>query len=54
MNPRIQRLKSELTRLEGTQEDCHPDMQGELHALIEDMKAHLTELEEAEKSAETV
>ncbi len=48
MSPRIIRLRVELERLEGTADACHPDIQGELKTLIDDMKAHLTELEDAE------
>lgn len=52
MSPRIIRLKVELERLEGTADSCHPDIQHELYTLIEDMKAHLTELEDAEPEAD--
>lgn len=44
MSPRIERLKVEIERLEGVAEDCHPAIQGELQSLIEDMRAHLSEL----------
>ncbi len=48
MSIRIERLKVELERLEGTAASCHPGVQEELQTLIEDMKAHLTELESAQ------
>ncbi|MGE4064261.1 MAG: hypothetical protein AB7E79_12915 [Rhodospirillaceae bacterium] len=47
MTPRIQRLRTELERLEETAETCHPDVHEELQALIEDVRAHLNELESA-------
>jgi hypothetical protein len=40
----------ELERLEGTAYACHPEVQDELHTLIQDMKAHLTKLEDAQTS----
>lgn len=52
MSPRIIRLRVELERLEGSTDACHPDIQNELKALIDDMKAHLTELEDAEPGME--
>ncbi|MCC6913165.1 MAG: hypothetical protein IT566_05640 [Rhodospirillaceae bacterium] len=52
MSSRIARLRVELERLEGTTDACHPDIQDELQTLIDDMKAHLTELEDAETTAD--
>lgn len=52
MSPRIIRLRVELERLEGTTTACHPEVQDELQTLIEDMKAHLTELEDAEPASD--
>jgi hypothetical protein len=52
MTPRILRLRTELERLEDTVVDCHPEVQGELRVLIEDMRAHLTELERAPEAEE--
>lgn len=48
MSPRIIRLRTELERLKGTADFCHPEIQDELQTLIEDMAAHLIELEDAE------
>jgi hypothetical protein len=54
MSPRILRLRTELEKLEDTVVDCHPEVQGELRVLIEDMKAHLTELESVAEPEEEV
>lgn len=53
MDPRIQRLKDELERLQDTAESCHPDLRADLLLLIEDMRAHLSELEAARPADET-
>ncbi len=52
MSPRIIRLRTELERLKGTADACHPGVQDELQNLIEDMASHLTELEDAEPMGE--
>ena len=52
MTPRILRLRTELERLEDTVVDCHPEVQSELRVLIEDMRAHLTELESVSETQE--
>lgn len=45
MVSRIARLKTELELLEEAAVSVHPDLQGELLILIEDMRAHVAELE---------
>jgi hypothetical protein len=45
MTERIHRLRQELERLEGVAECCHPDVHDELLSLIDDVRAHLSELE---------
>ena len=45
MVSRIARLKTELEQLEEAAASVHPDLQGELLTLIEDMRAHVAELE---------
>lgn len=45
MVTRIARLKTELELLEDAAVSVHPDLQGELLTLIEDMRAHVAELE---------
>ncbi len=52
MTPRILRLRTELERLEDTVVDCHPAVDGELRVLIEDIRAHLAELENAPEAQE--
>ena len=47
MVSRIARLKNELELLEEAAVSVHPDLQGELLTLIEDMPAHVAELEGA-------
>lgn len=47
MVSRIARLKTELELLEEAAVSVHPDLQGELLTLIEDMRAHVAELEGA-------
>lgn len=53
MSPRIQHLRDELERLEGAAESCHPDVQTELLTLIDDMRAHLAELESVRAAEES-
>jgi hypothetical protein len=52
MAERIQRLKSELELLEEAAAHCHPGVADELMALIEDMRAHVAELENAMEKIE--
>ena len=47
MVSRVARLKTELELLEEAAVSVHPDLQGELLTLIEDMRAHVAELEGA-------
>lgn len=52
MNPHIDRLRSELERLEASMDTCHPDVHDELKLLIEDVRAHILSLQTAQDVAE--
>ena len=52
MNPHIERLRSELKRLEMSMDTCHPDVYDELKLLIEDVRAHIMSLQNAQDVAE--
>lgn len=52
MVSRIARLKTELELLEEAAVSVHPDLQGELLTLIDDMRAHVAELEGSMIAAE--
>ncbi len=52
MVSRIARLKTELELLEEAVVSVHPDLQGELLTLIQDMRAHVAELEGTMAAAE--
>jgi hypothetical protein len=45
MCPRIEQLKTELEQLEEAAQHCHPGVKQDLRSLIEDMRAHVAELE---------
>ncbi len=50
MNPHIERLRSELERLEVSMDTCHPEVHDELKLLIDDVRAHLLSLESAQET----
>ena len=52
MSSRIERLRSELERLEASMETCHPGVHEELRLLIEDVRAHVIALEAAQDALE--